>query len=86
MGYQKPLYLTAKRGVYYYTRRVPQSLKAQFQSPRFVKCLHTKSETKAAALSTELSSRLENIWDRMRLELLDFKSSSPRIKGVWLNW
>ena len=81
MGYQKPLYLTAKRGVYYYTRRVPQSLKAQFQSPRFVKCLHTKSETKAAALSTELSSRLKNIWDRMRLELLDFKSSSPRIEG-----
>ena len=36
MGYQKPLYLTVKRGVYYYMRRVPQSLKAQFQSPRFV--------------------------------------------------
>ena len=81
MGYQKPLYLTAKRGVYYYTRRVPQSLKAQFQSPRFVKCLHTKSQAKAATLSTELSSRLENIWDRMRLELLDFKSSGPRIEG-----
>ena len=81
MGYQKPLYLTTKRDVFYYTRRVPQSLKAQFQSPRFVKCLHTKSETKAATLSTELSSRLENIWDRMRLELLDFKSSSPRIEG-----
>ena len=80
MGYQKPLYLTSKRGVYYYTRRVPQSLKAQFQSPRFVKCLHTKSETKAAALATELSSRLENIWDRMRLELLDFKTSYPRIE------
>ena len=78
MGYQKPLYLTAKRGVYYYTRRVPQSLKAQFQSPRFVKCLHTKSEAKAAGLSTELSSRLENIWDRMRLELLDFKTLGPR--------
>ena len=81
MGYQKPLYLTVKRGVYYYTRRVPQSLKAQFQSPRFVKCLHTKSQAKAATLSTELSSRLENIWDRMRLELLDFKSSGPRIEG-----
>jgi integrase len=78
MGYQKPLYLTAKRGVYYYTRRVPQSLKAQFQSPRFVKCLHTKSEAKATGLSTELSSRLENIWDRMRLELLDFKTLGPR--------
>jgi len=81
MGYQKPLYLTVKRGVYYYTRRVPQSLKAQFQSPRFVKCLHTKSQAKAATLSTELSSRLENIWDRMRLELLDFKSSGPRVEG-----
>ena len=77
MGYQKPLYLTAKRGVYYYTRRVPRRLKAQFQSPCFVKCLHTRSGTRAAALSTELSSRLENIWDRMRLELLDFKASGP---------
>ena len=76
MGYQKPLYLRAKRGVYYYTRRVPQILKAQFQSPRFVKCLHTKSHAKAATLSTELFTRLENIWDRMRLELLDFKTST----------
>jgi len=78
MGYQKPLYLTTKRDVFYYTRRVPQSLKAQFQSPRFVKCLHTKSEPKAASLSTELSSRLENIWDRMRLEVLDFKTMTPQ--------
>ena len=78
MGYQKPLYLTTKRDVFYYTRRVPQSLKAQFQSPRFVKCLHTKSKDKAGKLSIELSSRLENIWDRMRLEVLDFKSPEPR--------
>ena len=78
MGYQKPLYLTTKRDVFYYTRRVPQSLKAQFQSPRFVKCLHTKSQDKAGRLSVELSSRLENIWDRMRLEVLDFKFPEPR--------
>ena len=78
MGYQKLTYLTTKRGVYYYTRRVPQNLKAQFQSPRFVKCLHTKSQEKAGRLSLELSSRLENIWDRMRLEVLDFKSPEPR--------
>ena len=78
MGYQKPLYLTTKRDVFYYTRRVPQSLKAQFQSPRFVKCLHTKSPDKAGRLSIELSSRLENIWDRMRLEVLDFKSPEPQ--------
>ena len=78
MGYQKPLYLTTKRDVFYYTRRVPQGLKVQFQSPRFVKCLHTKSPDKASRLSLELSSRLENIWDRMRLEVLDFKSPEPR--------
>ena len=78
MGYQKPPYLTTKRDVFYYTRRVPQSLKAQFQSPRFVKCLHTKSQEKAGRLSVELSSRLENIWDRIRLEVLDFKLPEPR--------
>ena len=78
MGYQKPLYLTTKRDVFYYTRRVPRSLKTQFQSPRFVKCLHTKFPDKAGRLSIELSSRLENIWDRMRLEVLDFKSPEPK--------
>ena len=78
MGYQKPLYLTTKRGVYYYTRRVPQSLKTRFKSPRFVKCLHTRSDSKASSLSQELSSRLENIWDRMRLEVLDFRSAGQK--------
>ena len=78
MGDQNPLYLTTKRSVFYYTRRVPQNLQARFQSSRFVKCLHTRSDIKAARLSHELSSRLENIWDRMRLEVLDFRSDEPR--------
>lgn len=78
MGYQNSHYLNTKRGVYYYTRRVPQSLQAQFESSRFVKCLHTRSQAKAFRLSQELSSRLENIWDRMRLEVLDFKTDEPR--------
>ena len=75
MVYQNPQYLTTKRGVFYYTRRIPMSLQARFQSYRFVKCLHTKSQAKAHRLSLELSSRLENIWDRMRLEMLDFRTS-----------
>ena len=78
MGYQRPLYLTPKRGVYYYTRRVPQSLQARFKRPRFVKCLHTRSGSKASRLSLELSSRLENIWDRMRLEVLDFGAEGQK--------
>ena len=78
MGYQNSHYLNTKRGVYYYTRRVPKGLQKRFQSPRFVKCLHTRSQAKAFRLSQELSSRLENIWDRMRLEVLDFKTDEPR--------
>ena len=69
---QKYTYLTRKCGVYYYTRRVPKSLSRRFGRQRFVKCLHTKSSTKAANLSIELNSRLENIWDRLRLDLIDF--------------
>ena len=69
---QKHSYLTLKSGTYYYTRRVPKSLSLSFGKSRFVKCLHTSSLAKAERLSMELSSRLENIWDRLRLDLLDF--------------
>ena len=69
---QKHKYLTLKNGIYYYTRRVPKSLSHSFGKKRFVKCLHTSSRFKAERLSSELSSRLENIWDRLRLDLVDF--------------
>ena len=71
MGNQKYSYLTVKSGIYYYTRRVPKSLLSRFEKKRFVKCLHTSSLAKAERLSSELSSRLENIWDRLRLDLVD---------------
>jgi len=69
---QKYSYLTQKNGIYYYTRRVPRSLSSRFGKERFVKCLHTSSLAKAERISSELSSRLENIWDRLRLDLVDF--------------
>tara|TARA_B110000503_G_scaffold118719_1_gene179881 strand:- start:146 stop:853 length:708 start_codon:yes stop_codon:yes gene_type:complete len=65
-----------KNGVYYFSRRVPSNLKQHFKCQRFVRCLHTKSEPKAFRLSHELSSRLENIWDRQRLELIDLMPMS----------
>ena len=68
---QKYSYLTKKSGVYYYTRRVLKTLADSFGKDRIVKCLHTSSRQKAEQLSFELSSRLENIWDRIRLDLLD---------------
>jgi hypothetical protein len=65
-------YLFSKRGTFYYSRRVPAALRQRFGKPRFVRCLHTSHRGKAERLSFELSSRLENIWDRLRLDVLTF--------------
>ena len=81
---QKHSYLTQKNGIYYYTRRVPRSLSSRFGMERFVKCLHTSSLSKAERISSEMSSRLENIWDRLRLDLVDFapvQTSRHRVKA-----
>ena len=65
-------YLFSKRGTFYYSRRVPAAVRQQFGKPRFVRCLHTSNRGKAERLSFELSSRLENIWDRLRLDVVTF--------------
>lgn len=65
-------YLFSKRGTFYYSRRVPAAVIQQFGKSRFVRCLHTSHRGKAERLSLELSSRLENIWDRLRLDVVTF--------------
>ncbi|MDB2502260.1 tyrosine-type recombinase/integrase [Paracoccaceae bacterium] len=80
---QKHLYLTKKNGVYYYTRRVPRKLISSFGRERLVKCLHTRSTLKAKRISLEVNSRIESIWDRLRLDLEDFRPvpfSAPQKK------
>ena len=42
-----------------------------------MKCLHTSSPAQAERLSNELSSHLENIWDRLRLDFMDFAPVNP---------
>jgi integrase len=76
-------YLFSKRGTFYYSRRVPATVRRQFGKPRFVRCLHTSNRGKAERLSSELSSRLENIWDRLRLDVVTFdKIIEPRAHGA----
>ena len=65
-------YLFSNRGTFYYSRRVPAAVIQQFGKSRFVRCLHTSHRGKAERLSLELSSRLENIWDRLRLDVVTF--------------
>ena len=76
-------YLMQKSGVFYFSRRVPSNLQHHFKCQRFVRCLHTRSELKAHRLSQELSSRLENIWDRQRLELINFASTAANQDYTW---
>lgn len=76
-------YLFSKRGTFYYSRRVPAAVRQQFGKPRFVRCLHTSHRGKAERLSLELSSRLENIWDRLRLDVVTFdRIVEPRASGA----
>ena len=76
-------YLFSKRGTFYYSRRVPATVRQQFGKPRFVRCLHTSHRGKAERLSFELSSRLENIWDRLRLDVITFdKIIAPQTGGA----
>ena len=76
-------YLFTKRGTFYYSRRVPAAVRQQFGKPRFVRCLHTSHRGKAERLSLELSSRLENIWDRLRLDVVTFdRIVEPRASGA----
>lgn len=76
-------YLFSKRGTFYYSRRVPAAVRQQFGKPRFVRCLHTSHRGKAERLSFELSSRLENIWDRLRLDVVTFdRIVEPRASGA----
>lgn len=46
-----------------------------------MRCLHTSNRGRAERLSLELSSRLENIWDRLRLDLVTFNQIiEPRVQ------
>ena len=65
---QNAIYTFTKRGVFYFTRRVPKSLQARFDKPRIVTCLHTRSLPQARKSAQVLSSQLETVWAQMLLE------------------
>lgn len=65
---QKVIHAFAKRGVFYFSRRVPKSLQPQFDRARVVACLHTRSPARAQKLAAALSVQLEMVWAQMRIE------------------
>ena len=60
-------YLYKKRGVFYFTKRVPCDVKSYYRSDRIVICLKTKSNVSAIRASKSLFQKLDDYWTSIRL-------------------
>ena len=55
---QSPSYTFQKRGILYFSRRVPADLQAKYRAPRIVMTLRTRSEKIARKLASSITARL----------------------------
>ena len=60
-------YLYKKRGVFYFSKRVPCDVRSYYKSDRIVICLKTKSNATAIRASKSLYQRLDDYWTSIRL-------------------
>jgi len=60
-------YLMKKRGVYYFTRHVPNDLQRHYEKPRIVMCLKTRIQIAALKAIQSLKSKLDSFWLQMRI-------------------
>ncbi|MBN7757348.1 tyrosine-type recombinase/integrase [Nitratireductor aquimarinus] len=68
-------FLYTKRGVYYFSRRVPEDLKDHYKSPRIAISLRTKSRKVARARAITLAAKLDEDWLTLR-----WKSASDPLR------
>ena len=64
-------YLYKKRGVFYFSKRVPCDVKSYYKSDRIVICLRTKSNISAIRASKSLYHRLDDYWASIRLTKME---------------
>ena len=60
-------YLYKKRGVFYFSKRIPCDVKPYYKSDRIVICLRTKSNVSAIRASKSLYQKLDDYWMSIRL-------------------
>jgi len=60
-------YLYKKRGVFYFSKRVPCDVRSYYKNDRIVICLKTKSSVSAIRASKSLYQRLDDYWTSIRL-------------------
>ena len=66
IGDQGPAYTFRKRGIFYFSRRVPTGLESKYRSKRIVLTLRTRCPKVALKRSRTISNRLETYWDHLR--------------------
>lgn len=59
-------FIFAKRGVFYFSRRIPKDLRSHYRHDRIVLCLHTRSASAARTRAASLAAKLEEDWLTLR--------------------
>ena len=59
-------YLYRKRGVYYFSRRIPTDLRSYYRQPRIMLSMRTKSAKAAKVKAASLVSQLDEEWLTLR--------------------
>ena len=65
---QHTSYIFLKRGVYYYSRRIPSDLRSHYKTERIVFSLRTTCSNTATTLAQSASFKLHKAWTTMRLQ------------------
>ena len=65
---QHASYIFLKRGVYYYSRRIPSDLRSHYKTERIVFSLRTTCSNTAITLAQSASFKLLKAWTTMRLQ------------------
>ncbi len=65
---QTAKFIFAKGRTFYFSRRVPKTLQARFNTARIVTCLHTGSERRALQIAAGIAVQLDAVWAQARLE------------------
>lgn len=78
---QNSLYITNRKGVYYYSRRIPKDLQKRIGKKRIVVSLKTRSLRKAITSGVVLSERLESYWNGIILDEIISQHTGSNIQS-----
>ena len=78
-------YLYKKRGVYYFSKRVPSDVRSYYKNDRIVICLRTKSSVSAIRASKSLYQRLDDYWTSIRLTKMQVPAEHMLVNKPLIN-